>query len=155
MLEQGKYIMGTIKEISTHFADKIKSKNTYGVDFSFTEDFEFPYVNEENVIRDNELENVYRNAVGYHGIKDCNSLLKEFDSENWDLLLIGNYYGGGKIEALAIPSFYDNVNSGYSGFSKEELLDSIMNLIVKLLFFTDSDVNKYEDVPLIVENNMF
>lgn len=123
---EGRYMCGTIEEIVSFLTNKLCSDDEFSCkDCSFNSlDFS---VDTNGINFESSLEDERYNVSGWYGIKHIDT---GFDSNDYDI--VSDYYGGG---AACIKQLYD-------GMSKEEVENSLKELVMNPVDSTEGSVNE-------------
>ena len=136
MFMQDNYMVGTVNEIAKYYADKMTSDINFRLRFNFAVGFDFDEFKKVIVLKNDELKRTSEEANEWYGVTNGDDLLKQFDAEDIDLLLVGNYFGGGAISTKNIPYFYQDFWD-MCGRNYDELKDyyeeNLMKLIIELM----------------------
>ncbi len=131
MRAEGKYILGTVREIAKYILQNILEEKEPNIkakfidcDFSIIDDYE----------KENDLKNIAFNVNGWYGIK---KLTTGFDNGD-GLDIFADYYGGGN-------GVYEQI---FFGSSKNDCMEIVEEVILKTLRYAN---NCDENTLLIAE----
>lgn len=127
MITDGKYLVGTIRELAEYLSRSVDIGN---MKFS---DCDFAIAEFDDC---DELEIVKWNSSGWFGVKQMDT---GFDNE--DMILFADYYGG----------YCSHIKSLYDGMTGEEMIDAIASLIRDTLGEFESGLGDLNNAILISE----
>lgn len=160
MFMQDNYMVGTVNEVAKYYADKMINDINFRLRFNFAAVFDSEEFKKVTVLEDGALKGTSEEAYDWYSITNGDDVLKQFDAEDIDLLLVGNYFGGSSISTKSIPDFYEDFwdifgrNCGeLKDYYEEDLMKLITELILEVTEYRNPIENAKEQLIFVEDRS--